>query len=234
MGSENESQKLLLRLISHELLKPSSRLREQVKEISQEADPWTMREKMGEVLESTFRLDRLIQDVVDASAMETGSIELNEESVNLPSLISERLSKRFRRKQNFRFLPEMPAKEISITGDPQRLSILIDDLLDAAVNLTPEGGIILIRLVLKNGSMELTTTNRNARLPVAQTSSFIDWLSAHFPETKTIEGSSISLYRSNLIANLMNGNLFLTSSEDEGVTFTVTIPGAGENISDDK
>lgn len=234
MGSQNESQKLLLRLISHELLKPSTRLREQIEEIGREADPWTMREKVGEVLESTFRLDRLIRDVVDASDMETGSIELNEESVNLSSLISGRLSKRFRRKRNFRFLPEMPTKEISLTGDPQRLSILVDDLLDAAVNLTPEGGIILIRLALNNGNMELAMTNRGARLPAAQTSSFIDWLSTHFSETKAIEGSSISLYRSNLIANLMNGNLSLTSSEDEGVTFTVTIPGAKEKISDDK
>lgn len=230
--NQNSSQKLLLRLIGHELRKPSSRLREQIEEIGEEADPWTMREKVGEVLESTFYLDRLIQDVADTSAMETGSVELRKEPVNLPSLISECLSKRFQRKRNFRFLPEIPAKEIALQGDPARLSVLIDDLLDAAVNLTPEGGIILIRLTAQNGSVQLATTNRDARLPAVQASSLLDWLSDHFIETKAIEGSGIGLYRSNLIANLMGGKLSLSSSEEEGVTFTVILPAAGESAAD--
>ncbi|MDA1000385.1 MAG: HAMP domain-containing sensor histidine kinase [bacterium] len=230
--NQKSSQKLLLRLIGHELLKPSSRLRDQIEEIGKEADPWTMRKKVGEVLESTFRLDRLIRDVADTSAMETGSVELSKEPVNFTSLLSERLSKRIQRRRNFRFLPESPAKEIILQGNLERLSVLIDDLLDAAVNLTPEGGIILIRLTSQSGNMQLATINRDARLPAVQASSFLDWLSDHFIETKAIEGSGIGLYRSNLIANHMGGKLSLSSSEEEGVTFQVTIPGAGERAAD--
>ncbi|MEE9276061.1 MAG: protoglobin domain-containing protein [bacterium] len=214
---------LFLALLSRELGAPSAFLRSKVEEMAQEADPWRLRELAGEMVESVYRIDRLARDVADTAALESRALDLQDETVDLSSLVSGRISKRIRRLRKFRFQPEVPSGPLLLRADKNRLSLLVDDLLDAAVNLTPGGGTILVRLAREGEEAVFSTLNRSARAQEERIGAFPDWLQEE-PEEGGFAGSGVALYRASRTAQLYGGRLEFSASPEEGAAFTVRLP----------
>jgi len=217
---------LFLRLVSRELGGPFEALRRRVVEMGEEPDLWKLREGLAELAETVYRLDRLVRSLIDTAAIESGVVQLREGAVDLASLISDRIGKRLRRLRGYRIQPEVPAGSLVVRGDRERLSLLVDDLLDAAVHLSPQGGTILVRLAREGGEVLLSAQNRTARLPAGRLGSFLEWLGGDIEGAEGLEGTGISLYRAYRTAEMFGGRMELAAPPEGGASFIVRIPSA--------
>ncbi len=214
---------LFLRLAARELEAPAARLRERFLVLAEESDPWRAREEIEALSHDIHRLSSLVETLADAADIEAGRVRLEDAGVNLARVFSERIAKRLWRFPSFRFLPEMPAR-LDVRGDRLRLAFLIDDLLDAAVHVAPEGGIIHALLREEADHVVVSTTNRDAELPPARFASFIDWMVEDLENPGTLGGIGIALYRSHRTALMLGGHLELAATAGGGVSFTASLP----------
>lgn len=221
--SDEQLAALVLRLASRELQTPASRLKSKLLALTEESDPWKAREEIQDLSENINRLSRLIEILSDAADIETQHAALEKTEINLAHLFSERIGKRLWSFPSFRFLPEMPPR-LDMCGDRARLTCLIDDLLDAAIHIAPEGGIIHAFLTKENERIVMSTTNRNAELPCSNSDSFIDWMAKDLENSGALRGIGIGLYRSHLTAIILDGHLKITTPHEGGASFTVEFP----------
>ncbi|MYA94985.1 MAG: HAMP domain-containing histidine kinase [Nitrospinae bacterium] len=213
---------LFLRLAARELQSPASRLKEKFLALAEESDPWKTREEIRDLSENIHQMSRLIETLSDAADIETQQVILDNTEINLAHLFSERIGKRLWNFPSFRFLPEMPSR-LDMFGDRTRLTFLIDDLLDAAIHIAPEGGTIHALLAMENERIVLSTTNRDAEIPTSS-NSFIDWMAKDLEDPGALRGIGIGLYRSHLTALMLGGRLELTTPPEGGASFTVEFP----------
>ncbi len=213
---------LFLRLAARELQSPASRLKSKFLALAEESDPWKTREEIRDLSENIHQMSRLIETLSDAADIETQQVILDNTEINLAHLFSERIGKRLWNFPSFRFLPEMPSR-LDIYGDRTRLTFLIDDLLDAAIHIAPEGGTIHALLAMENERIVLSTTNRDAEIP-SSSNSFIDWIAKDLEDPGALRGIGIGLYRSHLTALMLGGRLELTTPPEGGASFKVEFP----------
>ena len=223
--SNEQLTALFLRLAARELQTPASRLNDRFLALAEESDPWKAREEIQDLSENIHRLSRLIETLADAADIETKRIELENDEINLAHLFSERIGKRLWNFPSFRFLPEMPSR-LDIYGDRTRLTFLIDDLLDAAIHIAPEGGTIHALLAREKERIVLSTTNRDADITPFSTNSFIDWMARDLEHPGALRGIGIGLYRSHLTALMLGGRLELTIPPEGGASFTAEFPAS--------
>jgi len=220
--SEEQLTALFLRLAARELQSPASRLKSKFLALAEESDPWKTREEIRDLSENIHQMSRLIETLSDAADIETQQVILDNTEINLAHLFSERIGKRLWNFPSFRFLPEMPSR-LDIYGDRTRLTFLIDDLLDAAIHIAPEGGTIHALLAMENERIVLSTTNRDAEIP-SSSNSFIDWIAKDLEDPGALRGIGIGLYRSHLTALMLGGRLELTTPPEGGASFKVEFP----------
>ena len=213
---------LFLRLAARELQSPASHLKEKFLALAEESDPWKTREEIRDLSENIHQMSRLIETLSDAADIETQQVILDNTEINLAHLFSERIGKRLWNFPSFRFLPEMPSR-LDMFGDRTRLTFLIDDLLDAAIHIAPEGGTIHALLAMENERIVLSTTNRDAEIPTSS-DSFVDWMAKDLEDPGALRGIGIGLYRSHLTALMLGGRLELTTPPEGGASFTVEFP----------
>ncbi len=221
--SNEQPAALFLRLAARELQTPASHLKKKFLALAEESDPWKAREEIQGLSENIHRLSRLIETLSDAADIEAQHVSLENAEINLAHLFSERIGKRLWNFPSFRFLPEMPSR-LNIYGDRTRLTFLIDDLLDAAIHIAPEGGIIHALLKRETDRIVLSTTNRDAELPSSRFESFIDWVAKDLENPGALRGIGIGLYRSHLTALMLGGHLDLRTPPEGGASFTVEFP----------
>ena len=215
---------LILRLASRDLEKPFAEFRNRFEDLTEETDLYRLRESLTELSESVFRLDQLVRDFVDTTTIESGNMEPNQEYFDLAGLFSEQISKRLRRLRGYRIQPEIPSSPLNINGDKNRFATLINDLLDAVILLSPQGGMILVSLANKDNEICMSAENRMANLPATQTGSTLDWLDTCLQEKEGFEGVGIGLYRALLTARLWGGHFNVDTPQNGGVSFTLCIP----------
>ncbi|MDE0340679.1 MAG: hypothetical protein OXI82_00940 [Nitrospinae bacterium] len=223
LPSDVQLAALFLRLAARELQTPASHLKRKLIALAEESDPWKAREEIQDLSDNVHRLNRLIETLSDAADIETQQVTLDNTEINLAHLFSERIGKRLWSFPSFRFLPEMPSR-LDMYGDRTKLTFLIDDLLDAAIHIAPEGGIIHALLARENDRIVLSTTNRDAELPCSRFDSFIDWMAKDLEDPDALRGIGIGLYRSHLTALILGGRLELTTPPEGGASFIVEFP----------
>jgi K+-sensing histidine kinase KdpD len=214
---------LFMHLVSQDLGEPFADFRRRFEELAEEKNLYRLRENLGELSESLYRMDRLVHDLVDTASMESGGVVLEEETVDLASILSEQISRRLRRLRGFRIQPEIPAA-LMVRGDAGRFATLINDLLDAVILLSPGGGTILFRLEEERGNISLSAENRTAAAPPGPRGSFLDWLRDGLHEKEGFEAIGIGLYRSHLLAQMWGGTMDLETPPEGGISFTVRLP----------
>lgn len=103
-------------------------------------------EFLNDVLESSYHLLSLINDILDLSKVEAGKLELNTSNVNLPKLLENSLImvKEKAMKHSIQLHLDINGVTKDIFADERKLKQIMYNLLSNAVKFTPEGGRISV------------------------------------------------------------------------------------------
>ena len=186
-------------------------------------------EEMKVIARNARRLERLTEDILDVSKIESGALTLNIQTIDLDEVISSVImdyrnsltdairtdNNNKKEKVKIKYEP----KKLMVKGDRERIQQVISNLINNALRFTKEGAIIVKTQVIDG----------LAQIAVKDTGSGID------PEimprlfekfaTKSEKGTGLGLYISNNIVQAHGGNMWAENNADgKGATFAFTLP----------
>ena len=120
------------------------------------------KEYLDDIYNSGLHLLGLINDILDVSAIEAGSIELHEETINPAELVevSIRLIMPRANSGRVKVISSLDADIPQIYADARRVKQIMLNLLSNAVKFTPEGGEVRVTSMLHgDGSLAITVSD---------------------------------------------------------------------------
>ena len=189
-------------------------------------DAATLTRALGMIERSTRSLARLIDDLLDASRVVAGKLQVEKAPVELkPAVESAVEAERMNASaKNISLELVLEAPSARALGDARRLQQVIQNLLSNAVKFTPQGGRVEVRLVRTsaNAQIEVSDTGVGIRaefLPVI----FDRFRQANPERPQTGLGLGLSIARH--LVELHGGRIAAASpGPDQGSTFVVTLP----------
>lgn len=182
---------------------------------------------------SSKHLLALINDVLDMSKIESGKVELKEETFDFRAFLEELKYIYYEQAHSkgieYRILLTGDV-EVQIVGDSLRLNQILSNLLTNALKFTPSGGSVTLR-VSQTRQDEKTL---NLRFEVTDTGCGIDeqnydkifesFEQENVDVTHKYGGTGLGLSIVKRFTELMGGNVHVTSRPGSGSTFTVDLP----------
>jgi signal transduction histidine kinase len=192
------------------------------------------REYMDVIIRNAKRLQRLTENILDVTKIESQSLKLNKERFNLNDVITNTiddiiLNREFKNEKNddnnnvkLEYMP----KDIFLEADRVRMTQVISNLLHNSIKFTKEGG----------GSISINTEEKDNLILVSikDTGTGIDpeILPRLFSKfvTKSYQGTGLGLFISKGIIEAHGGKIWAVSNnniiadEEKGATFYFTLP----------
>ena len=220
----DKMQQEFINIASHEIKTPTQAILGYSKLIQRHPEK---REVMMEAIaRNASRLQRLTNDILDVTRIETQSLKLNIERVNLNELISDIIEDYVneieKTNKDIKLLHEPQDQTIEVEADKNRLTQVISNLLSNAIKFT------------KNGTIRVTEEVKDSKVLVSikDTGQGID--TEIFPRlflkfaAKSETGTGLGLFISKSILEAHGGKIWAENNADydgkKGATFTFSIP----------
>ena len=188
-----------------------------------------------------YDLLNLINDILDLSKIESGTVTVETEEIGFASL-NESVERSFRHIAESKNLPFTVEFDVglpgSFTSDLKRLQQIIKNLLSNAFKFTARGEVNMkVRLVQDGWSSDNPSLNRAEEVialaindtgvgipPEKQRLIFEAFQQADAGTSRKYGGTGLGLAISRKLASLLGGEIRLTSKLGEGSTFTLYLP----------
>jgi two-component system OmpR family sensor kinase len=219
------ARKEFIATASHELRTPIFSLGGFVELLQDEdLDEETRREFLETMSEQVERLQKLSVDLLDLSRLDSGSVELQTEPVDLAELtrsIAGEFHPRLAEHGTELHL-EVPKEGPNAYCDRERVAQIMRILLDNALRHTPEGTDVIVRAHRDNGAAELTVADTGPGLPAGARSKVFE----RFYTGDAARGAGLGLAIARELAERMEGRLLL-DTERGSTVFTLELPADG-------
>ncbi|HEX2178642.1 MAG TPA: ATP-binding protein [Actinomycetota bacterium] len=182
------------------------------------------------ILASAERLERIVEMLVDFSAMEAGRLSPNKVAVDFDKVTSELVEKWSQTAPNHRFersgFNQLPAVEV----DRRLVPLAIAELMDNAVKFSPNGGKVTLsaehsRNGKGSGYVKISVRDEGIGIDEAQLSKIgQNFVQADGSETRAYGGLGLGLAYVRRIAEGHGGRLEVESEPDKGSCFTLVFP----------
>ena len=195
------------------------------------------------ILDSTERLERIVELLVDFAALEAGRLSPRTASVDLAGMV-ERLALEWEeRTPRHTVVAAVGAKLPKVMGDERLLRRSLEEVLDNAVKFSPQGGTITLEVrgaVRGNGherrnrtrAVEVTIADEGIGIAPEDVSKiFSDFQQLDGSETRTFGGLGLGLAFVRRIVEAHDGTVSVESEPEHGTRLTVSIPAASSRAS---
>ncbi|GJM24948.1 MAG: hypothetical protein DHS20C16_13630 [Phycisphaerae bacterium] len=214
--------------VTHELRTPLTNIRAYAETLSSGMfdDPQVITECYNVITKETRRLSRLIEDILSISQLEVGTMQLVMDRVDLCQLLSESVRdvRGIAESKNIDLQLTLPPKSEKVSGDRDKLAVVVNNLLGNALKYTPEGGQVVMSCKSENDA--LTVSVRDSGIGIDQADHgriFEKFQRAEDPDVLSETGTGIGLTTAQEIVRQHGGEITLVSKKGEGSTFSFTL-----------
>ena len=238
MASKHKSQ--FLSSMSHELRTPLNAiigLTEMMATNAARFGTEKAQEPLRRVHGAGTHLLGLINQVLDLSKIEAGKLELNSETVNLAPLVDEVIgtARQLSDQNKNHLIVEGHDAPSTITVDPMRLKQILLNLLSNACKFTKGGEVVLRTRTIVDGRnwIEFAVSDTGIGMtPDQQAKLFQEFTQADSSTARQFGGTGLGLAITRKLAQMMGGDVTVTSELGKGSIFTVRLPASEHQTPD--
>ncbi len=190
----------------------------------EDLDPETRRRFLDQIRDQVRRLGKLSVDLLDLSRLESGSLDLRPEDVDLGELarsVAGEFEPTIALKQA-RLELSLPAG-LEATSDPVRVAQIVRILIDNALTHTPSGTVVTVRAARAAGAIRISVADDGDGIDPATAERIFE---PFFTGGDGARGSGLGLAIASELAGRMRGGLSVRAGEHRGTTFTLELPAA--------
>jgi signal transduction histidine kinase/CheY-like chemotaxis protein len=228
----NLAKSEFLSRMSHELRTPLNAMLgfAQLLELDQNHPlPAAQRPWVAQIQGAGWHLLDMINDVLDLSRIESGTLNLQPDHLDLREVIAAALPlvEQDAQRRGITVTQSVPEDTARVIGDSTRVKQILINLLSNAVKYNSDGGRIHIATRISHrDSIEITVTDTGLGMTAQQLAQLFQPFNRLGRERSSLEGTGIGLVISQRLAELMGGALRARSTAGEGSSFILTLPRA--------
>jgi heavy metal sensor kinase len=212
---------------SHELRTPLAIIHGEAEvSLSRDRSAEEYRESLAIIRDNSTRMALIVKDMLDLARADSGQKVLRREALYLDDLVTACC-------RSAQPLAQLKAieltcsteQDLSFEGDEELLNRMTVNLLHNAIQYTPSGGSVAVRLSRENGSGVLTVSDTGMGIPPDGIDRIFDrFYRVAESRTRADGGSGLGLSIVKLAAECHGGAVSVASKPGAGSTFTVRLP----------
>jgi signal transduction histidine kinase len=214
---------------THELRTPLSNIRLYVEEAldAPEDDHKIRSRSLNVINQETRRLERMVEDMLSASEIESGSLKLHVGDIRLDALFQE-LTEDYQASAADRRLTlsfDMPPKLPVIQGDRQKFSVALHNLIGNAIKYTQPGGAVSVSVREEMDMLLVEVADTGIGVSEEEAERIFErFYRANDPLVSEETGTGLGLTLAREVARLHGGDIVIESELGSGSKFTLTVP----------
>lgn len=230
--------------VSHELRTPLTSVKSYVDALQEGAidDPEVARNFLAVAQDETTRMIHMINDLLELSRMDSGTMKLETEYVNVGELFNYILN-RFdmiianddKPEKYYTIKREIPKVQIWVELDTSKFTQVIDNIMNNAIKYSPDGGVVTARMIDNQKEVVLSITDQGLGIPKKDLGHIFDrFFRVDKARSRAQGGTGLGLAISKEIIERFGGRIWVESAEGQGSTFSISLPYEPYDPADDE
>ncbi|MBU7456155.1 cell wall metabolism sensor histidine kinase WalK [Leuconostoc fallax] len=232
----DSERRMFVSNVSHELRTPLTSVRSYVDALADGAidDPEMSHNFLGVVQDETQRMIRMINDLLELSRLDQGTMEVKLEIVNLNSLfnfvldrfdmILENDAKKDNGNKQYKIQREFTKQDVWVEVDPDKFTQVLDNIMNNAVKYSPDGGTITARLIKTKTRAILSISDEGLGIPRKDLDNIFNrFFRVDKSRSRAQGGTGLGLAISKEVVEKFKGRIWVDSVENRGSTFYISL-----------
>ncbi len=211
--------------VAHDLRTPITRLRGALETgLSHDQDPVVMSNSLGEGMEETDHILKILNMFMDVSSAETGAMKFKKETFKA-NLIAERVLDLYQyvAEESEIALEVTQIDSFNIFADQTRLEQVVANLVDNAIKYTQKGGRVTLSLIKSAGEMVISVSDTGIGIAPKDYNEI--WKRLYRCDaSRSKRGLGLGLCMVKAVVDAHGGKVELESELGQGSTFRIRIP----------
>ena len=224
--TQTERKSAFLASMSHELRTPMNAIKGFANLVLRRDDTLTdrSRENIGKIDQASDHLLAMINDLLDLSKIEAGSMDVRASSFNVKELIESSCDTVSPLVKEGVELRQDITGDLTANTDQARLQQMVINLLSNAIKFTDSGS-VTVSAGTEDGQLVIAVSDTGKGIPADELPTIFDeYRQAEGSESSVQKGTGLGLSITKKFAELLGGTIGVESEVGTGSTFTVQVP----------
>ena len=214
--------------VSHEIRTPLTSIRGYAEALSDGAlaDPELAKSFLGIISTSADRLSRLVNDLLELSRLESGTVDLRLAPIELGSL-SDRLREEFsdRLSQKEMRLETDFSRPFTFVSDESLLHLVLVNLLDNAIKYSSPGSSLRLGATMGESGVQIEVEDRGMGIPEEELPRIFErFYRVDRSRSPAVPGTGLGLSIVRHVMTLLSGRVAVKSALGKGTTVSLHLP----------
>ncbi|MEM7030252.1 MAG: ATP-binding protein [Chloroflexota bacterium] len=224
----DDLKQTLLAVISHELKTPVSIIKGYAGTLAREDANWdkaTLAEGLGVIEEEADKLNALITNFLDASRLQAGVLQLHMSELYIPEIAQQAIDTLQATTDKHKFVIEFPTDYPTISGDHDRMSQVLTNLISNAIKYSPDGGLIQIGGDILSETIRLYVADDGIGIPEAEHERIFErFHRVDNSLARKTPGTGLGLFLVRSVIEAHGGTVRVESRPGSGSCFWIELP----------
>lgn len=230
-----ELQNTFLSVISHELQTPIAVIKGYAGLLADDTTdmkPEQLREKMQIIYEESDRLSKMVEDLLYASRVQAGGLQLNLEPIDLAYLLERVVQKMKTTSKQHELRLHLPKELPTVMADYDKIQEVVVNLIENAIKYSPRGGKISLEAHPTSADVVVSVTDQGIGIPEDERGHIFERFSRLDSRyVRERKGAGLGLYICKAIVEAHGGKIWVEPAPTEpgqklatGSRFSFSLP----------
>ena len=228
---EERERRLFVSNVSHELRTPLTSVKSYLEALDEGALSEPVAPDFIKVsLDQTNRMMRMVTDLLHLSRIDNVTSHLDVELINFTAFITFILNRFDKMKsqdedKKYELVRDYPINSVWIEIDTDKMTQVIDNILNNAIKYSPDGGKITVSMKTTDDQMILSISDQGLGIPKQDLPKIFDrFYRVDRARSRAQGGTGLGLAIAKEIIKQHNGFIWAKSEYGKGSTFTIVLP----------
>jgi len=213
--------------VSHELRTPLTAIKGYSEALLDEPDNAEARQRFLEIIyRHSTQMERIVKDLLRLARLDAGQELPDLANCDVAALIRSVVTdfEPSARAKKQRLTVDIAPNASALVVDPAKLHDIVRNLIENAINYTPEGGAIEVAADIDDGKHRLTVADTGPGIPPEDLDRVFERFYRVDKARTRPGGTGLGLAIVRNLVHVLGGNVFAANRDAGGATFTVTLP----------